>query len=482
MHSQNAIFQILFRAKTRIITLMVIITFAPFVSYAQDILYKTDNTIIEAIVLKISVSEVEFKRFSNQSGPVYTLPKEKIRLIIYSNGEKEDFSTLKTVPEISIQKNIPGTNSYGIISHDNARALLLAENFTGAVSVYAQIIERDPENAVLNAEYAYALALCGIYDAALSRLDRIQSQSAKNADYRFFAAQVYDLMAFPELSSSVLNEPVKSGNPMWISPKTASFSQKYGRKSTKTEKPTRNEMVTRFKLGNGYAAQNLIYQSLNIFEEITQQFPDEYLPFVSYSIVLEKSGLLKRSSQALETAISKTSNTPEMEETRHFLNQRLSTLNKKLQQPSQIINENTEINSGFKDKGPRAMLYAGGMFSSGYSSFNTRAGYFLKQSMNIAFDLGVINSNKATNLNLGASVYQRYKFLVFGTGINGNFGKDYKALYFKLSFGPSIMNRKKTASLDIFYDINASPNKENPAMFGFSIGRSLYFGKRKQIK
>lgn len=56
---------------------------------------------------------------------------------------------------------------------DAARAFVIAEDFGRAVSAYSVLVRKDSSNVLLNAEYAYALALNGIYDGALARLDRI---------------------------------------------------------------------------------------------------------------------------------------------------------------------------------------------------------------------------------------------------------------------------------------------------------------------
>jgi len=39
------------------------------ITFAQDKIFNTDNTVIEATVLKISDSQVDYKKYSNQKGP-----------------------------------------------------------------------------------------------------------------------------------------------------------------------------------------------------------------------------------------------------------------------------------------------------------------------------------------------------------------------------------------------------------------------------
>lgn len=78
---------------------------------AQDLIFKTDASRIEAKVTEITPSEVRFKRFSNPDGPTYVLPVKDIRYIEYPNGEKEVFSTPDTIPAIPLTPATPVAQS-----------------------------------------------------------------------------------------------------------------------------------------------------------------------------------------------------------------------------------------------------------------------------------------------------------------------------------------------------------------------------------
>lgn len=62
-----------------------------FNAYAQDVIVCQDGEEIESKVLKISQTEVEYKKWTNQDGPSYTLDKSKVFMIKYQNGEKDVF-------------------------------------------------------------------------------------------------------------------------------------------------------------------------------------------------------------------------------------------------------------------------------------------------------------------------------------------------------------------------------------------------------
>ena len=66
------------------------------VSYAsaQDLIVKKDGSVIQAKVTKIGTSEVEYKKWSNQNGPQYSIAVADILAINYQNGEKETFENV----------------------------------------------------------------------------------------------------------------------------------------------------------------------------------------------------------------------------------------------------------------------------------------------------------------------------------------------------------------------------------------------------
>ncbi|WP_276495953.1 hypothetical protein [Pontibacter litorisediminis] len=58
---------------------------------AQDVITKRTGEKVEAKVLEVSPSEIKYKRYSNQEGPTYILPKSEIVLITYEDKTSEVF-------------------------------------------------------------------------------------------------------------------------------------------------------------------------------------------------------------------------------------------------------------------------------------------------------------------------------------------------------------------------------------------------------
>ena len=59
--------------------------------HSQDIVIKKNGDEISTKVTKVSDNEIEYKKWTNLDGPVYTMQRNDILLIKYANGEKDIF-------------------------------------------------------------------------------------------------------------------------------------------------------------------------------------------------------------------------------------------------------------------------------------------------------------------------------------------------------------------------------------------------------
>ena len=62
------------------------------VCFAQDVIIKKDGTTILSTVIKVGQSEVEYKKYNNQTGPTYTISIKDLSAINYANGTKDTFA------------------------------------------------------------------------------------------------------------------------------------------------------------------------------------------------------------------------------------------------------------------------------------------------------------------------------------------------------------------------------------------------------
>lgn len=85
------------KQRTFIISIISVLLFLclPTIAMAQDVIVKKDGGVIQSKVLKVTSSEVEYKKFSNQNGPIYTIKVSELISINYENGEIDKFGEAK---------------------------------------------------------------------------------------------------------------------------------------------------------------------------------------------------------------------------------------------------------------------------------------------------------------------------------------------------------------------------------------------------
>ena len=66
--------------------------------YAQDIIVKKDGSTIMSKVLEVQTDIIKYKKWSNQSGPTYSIKITDIFSINYKNGEKDVFNSPASTP------------------------------------------------------------------------------------------------------------------------------------------------------------------------------------------------------------------------------------------------------------------------------------------------------------------------------------------------------------------------------------------------
>ena len=79
--------------KTKILILLI---FCVNTILAQDLMIFKNGDEKEVKILKISTSEITYKKWSNKSGPEYTIDLSDIFMIKYQNGDKDVFNNVKS--------------------------------------------------------------------------------------------------------------------------------------------------------------------------------------------------------------------------------------------------------------------------------------------------------------------------------------------------------------------------------------------------
>lgn len=70
---------------------LILFLFCSLFTMAQDKIHKKNGEILEAKVTEVGTTEIKYKIFTDQAGPVYTIEKEQIIKIIYESGRVENY-------------------------------------------------------------------------------------------------------------------------------------------------------------------------------------------------------------------------------------------------------------------------------------------------------------------------------------------------------------------------------------------------------
>ena len=86
------------------------------VCFAQDVIIKKDGTTILSTVIKVGQSEVEYKKYNNQTGPTYTISINELSHINYANGTKDTFtSTYNNQSVVTTETATQFSNDEGLL-------------------------------------------------------------------------------------------------------------------------------------------------------------------------------------------------------------------------------------------------------------------------------------------------------------------------------------------------------------------------------
>ena len=86
-------------------------------SYAQDQLFKKDNSKVEVKILEINQDEIKYKLFTYQDGPIISIAKKEVALIIYQNGVHEVINTAYQAPPTVMMYNNDYSTSLMLLKH-----------------------------------------------------------------------------------------------------------------------------------------------------------------------------------------------------------------------------------------------------------------------------------------------------------------------------------------------------------------------------
>ncbi|MDR1726043.1 MAG: hypothetical protein LBR28_06610 [Bacteroidales bacterium] len=415
---------------------------------------------------------------TNNLTQLYKVATMRLSKLWYFDNQLYALSENKSLVRIAPVNNfrdilLPDIHEQNIYTIDNAQKLIRKGKIIEAIYVYSQIVKKDTTNVEVREEYAYALALGGMFDGALLNLDKRWKTKPTPQSY-FYASQVFALMGYDTLANKIQQDSV----PSWIADKYSNFVSKY-----KREPHLYGQDSISFSEINALSEKGMNFKALVCFDRLVKEYPNVYIIHAGYSIVLEKIGLKKFAAEELNKCIkSMPQNDTTLNSTKKSFEQHYAKLTG---DTIKSVNTNPNVNmEKIKKYNPQMMLYAGGIFSTYYVSFNSRFGVFVSNKFSASANFGLSGSfgevENPVSFNLGLSGYYRIKNVFFiGFGFSEMIGGGTSTFSINPSVGVSLMNKNKTSSWDIFMDLSIPFAEGYSTIFGISIGKSFYLGRRR---
>lgn len=96
----------------------IVFLLVTIIAPAQDIIVKKDGDAILCKVVKVSETEVEYKKYNNQQGPIYAVSTRNIQAINYENGDKDIFKSLNDSQIISTTASTTEATVHELMSQE----------------------------------------------------------------------------------------------------------------------------------------------------------------------------------------------------------------------------------------------------------------------------------------------------------------------------------------------------------------------------
>jgi tetratricopeptide (TPR) repeat protein len=381
-------------------------------------------------------------------------PSEEYKL------EQEDIVAINE----SVNKNTTQQNL------DEARKMVSNSQILKAIYTYSQMLKNDRNNQVILEEYAYALALGGFFEGALLQLDKCWKTMPTTYSY-FYASQVFALMKLEEIAKKITNDSI----PAWIADKYSDFEKKY-----KQNPNFYGQDTVSFTEANSLSEKGLYFKAIVCFDKLTKEYPQVYIIHAGYSIPLEKLGINTFAIEELDKSIALMPDDPKFDEIKQNFKQHIAWLSKKENMPNLSQPQKSNLLTKIKNYHPKMMLYAGGIFTLNYISFNSRFGVYVSNKVSASVNLGIAGNIKdkenPVSFNLGLSgYYHLYRIFFVGLGISEQFvGKDNNTFSINPSAGVSLVSNSRKSSWDIYFDLYCPVKKGSTPVLGITIGKSFY--------
>jgi hypothetical protein len=151
-----------------LISIIISLVISGPVLFAQDTIIKMNNESVPAKILEISQNEIRYTRSDIPNGPVYTIKKDDIQRIKYSNGSSDAFNSSQTAAEKPIDITpryiltmIDGTQLKGKVIKETKTEIVFLDNNLGEKTISKNRIK------TLNPEYGNDVIVFTLKDGSI---------------------------------------------------------------------------------------------------------------------------------------------------------------------------------------------------------------------------------------------------------------------------------------------------------------------------
>ena len=365
------------------------------------------------------------------------------------------------------------------VTINDARSAVIDRKIDKAIKIYSQLVSESTKSKSkysysdisLLSEYGYVLALGQVYEGALMNLDRALMLGKADSETMFYISQTFALMEYEDIAKLFWN-PSTDSVPQWLAADYKELLKKHKTYAVINQ----HEFREALKNANMLALDGQYLQSIVIYQELVDNYPEQSIPFVGYSALMEKLGFKSKAVELLTYGIEAMGDEKMAYNQPGIYEKHLLELKKKT--PASINNTTSVSNNllNIKEKEKTTMLvYAGGMMAKSLYSLNSRFAVFVSDKIYLSIDLGIANSKSSTNYNVGMSVYATYKWLIAGVGLSEQLTKGSSMTSIRTSVGMSVPSKSGKSSFDLLFDVYSPTGKVTGRTYGLSIGRSFYF-------
>ena len=150
----------------RKIKIIIALSLAALNVAAQDIIVMRNGDEVEAKVTKVGTTEVEYHKWSNQDGPVYTVAKSDVFMVKYKNGEKDVFDNVTAKSD-----NSPKSESNS--SAPQYVEAVPAANNQELISIYNKEVKINSD-APNEKDASYCTPILGVASTSIMATDEVE--------------------------------------------------------------------------------------------------------------------------------------------------------------------------------------------------------------------------------------------------------------------------------------------------------------------